>query len=121
MTLLDNGWTEEQAKGLLDSLKVVGAIPNRKPEHLQGLYDWCSAHQKDHKTIDGQLEFIAICNSYEDIGMALKRAIEEARAAVEPYVRRLSASEMAAPSNIERLVPTLEQSWEESQHSSVSR
>ena len=96
MTLLDNGWTEEQAKGLL-SLKLVRAIPNWKPD-LQGLYDWCSAHQRDHKTIDGQLEFIAyeLCNSYEDIGMARKGAktVAEASAAVEPYVRRLIASEM---------------------------
>jgi hypothetical protein len=48
MALLDDGWTEEQAKGLLDALKLVGAIPNWKAEHLQRLYNWCSAHQQDH-------------------------------------------------------------------------
>ena len=47
MTILDNGWTEEQARGLLDSLMLNGSIPNWKPEHLQRLHDWCSAHEKD--------------------------------------------------------------------------
>jgi hypothetical protein len=93
MPILDNGWSEEQAKGLLDSLKLTGSVPDWKPEHLQKLYDWCSAHKKDHKTIDGQLEFIAyeFCNAYEGIGMALKQAktVEEARKAVEPYMKLL--------------------------------
>lgn len=93
MTLFDNGWTEEQAQGLLDSLKLTGAIPDWKTEQLQKLYDWCSTHEKDHKSIDGQLEFIAheLCNTYEEVGMALKQAktVEEARRAVEPYVKAI--------------------------------
>jgi Phage tail lysozyme len=95
MTLLDIGWTEEQAKGLLDSLKLNGSTPNWKSEHLQKLRDWCSAHGKDSATVDAQLEFIAyeLLNSYQGIGSFLKRAetVEEAREAVAPYVRRLSA------------------------------
>lgn len=93
MTLLDQGWTEEQAKGLLDCLKLVGGTPDWKSQHLQKLRDWCLAHQKNHSTIESQLEFIAyeLCNSYEGVGMALKQAktVEQARLAVEPYVGRL--------------------------------
>ena len=95
MTILDNGWTEEQARGLLDSL-MLGSIPNWKPEHLQRLHDWCSAHEKDSTTIDGQLEFIAyeLLNSFQAVGMFLKRAktVEEATEAVQPYVRRLACN-----------------------------
>jgi len=95
MTLLDIGWTEEQAKGLLNGLKLKGGIPNWKPEHLQKLHDWCSAHEKDHTTIEGQLDFVAyeLCNSNQGIGLFLKQAktVEEARMAVEPYVARLMA------------------------------
>jgi hypothetical protein len=103
MTLVDFGWTEEQAMGLLDSLKLSGSAPHWKPEHLKKLYDWCSAHGKDHKTIEGQLEFIAfeLCNDYEAVGMALKlaNARKAAQQAVEPYaslLRRGRASQ--APS-----------------------
>src|SRR4029450_607500 len=39
MTLLDTGWTEEQAQGLLDSLKLNGGMSEPKPEHLQRLRD----------------------------------------------------------------------------------
>ena len=96
MTILDNGWTEEQARGLLDSLMLNGSIPNWKPEHLQRLHDWCSAHEKDSTTIDGQLEFIAyeLLNSFQAVGMFLKRAktVEEATEAVQPYVRRLACN-----------------------------
>jgi hypothetical protein len=94
MTLLDNGWTDEQAKGLLDSLKLTGGVPDWKREHLQKLHDWCSAREKDPKILEDQLEFIAyeLCNSYEGIGRALKQAktVEEAKAAVKPYVMRLT-------------------------------
>jgi hypothetical protein len=94
---LDDGWTAEQANGLLDSLKLVGAVPSWKAEHLQRLYHWCTNHQTDHKTIEGQLEFIAydLCTSYARIGMALKQAdtVEEAREAVEPYVKLLNAAD----------------------------
>jgi len=97
MTLLDNGWTEEQAQGLLDSLNLYGGTPKWKWEHLQRLRSWCSAHEKDSATVDGQLEFIAheVCNTYEGVGMALKRAktVEEARDAVEPYVNRVRVAE----------------------------
>ena len=93
MTLLDNGWTEEQAQGLLDSLNLEGGTPKWKWEHLQKLRDWCSANEKDSATVEGQLEFIAyeLCNSYEGIGMALKQAktVREAREAVEPYMKQL--------------------------------
>jgi hypothetical protein len=91
VALLDNGWTEEQARGLLDSLKLDGGIPDWGPSYLQKLRDWCSAHEKDWTTIDGQLEFVAyeLCHSYERIGAALKQAktVKEAKEAVEPYVR----------------------------------
>ena len=96
MTLLDS-WTEEQAQGLLDSLNLDGGTPKWKWEHLQRLRSWCSAHEKDSATFDGQLEFIAyeICDTYEGVGMALKRAktVREAREAVEPYMQRLRATE----------------------------
>jgi hypothetical protein len=93
MTLLDSGWTEEQAQGLLDGLGLSGSVPNWKPEHLQRLLDWCSARAKNHKAIEGQLEFIAfdLCNAHEAVGIALKQVNtrEDARKAVEPYVTLL--------------------------------
>src|SRR6187200_2645708 len=52
MTLLDTGWTQEQAQGLLDSLKLNGGMPKWKPEHLQRLRDWSSTRQKDASTIE---------------------------------------------------------------------
>ena len=55
MTLLDNGWTEEQAHGLLQSLNLDGGTPKWKREHLQRLRSWCSAHKKDSTTVDGHL------------------------------------------------------------------
>jgi hypothetical protein len=45
MTLFDNGWTEDQAKGLIDSLKLTGGAPDWKPEPIQKLHDWCKALQ----------------------------------------------------------------------------
>ena len=94
MTLLDTGWTEEQAQGLLDSLKLIGGTPNWKPEHLQRLREWCGHHQKDSTSIDGQLEFIAheLLDSFQAIGCFLRRAktSEEAKDVVQPYVRRLA-------------------------------
>jgi hypothetical protein len=84
VAVFDYGWTEEQAKGLLDSLNLTGGEPNWKPEHLQKLREWCSVHDKDCETVEGQLEFIAyeILDVYEGIGMALKRAktVEDAKA-----------------------------------------
>jgi hypothetical protein len=76
MTLPDNGWTEEQAQALLESLSLDGRTPKWKREHLQRLRSWCSAHGKDEATVDAQLEFVAneIFNTYEGVGMALKRA-----------------------------------------------
>jgi len=95
MVLLDEDWTDAQVQGLLDALELVEAIPRWKPEHLQRLYDWCTTHQKDHRTVEGQLEFVAcdLCTSHEAAGLALKHAtsIEEARTAVKPYVRMLTA------------------------------
>ena len=97
MPLPDNGWTEEQAQGLFESLNLDGGTPKWKWEHLQRLRSWCSAHGKDPATIDGQLEFVAadICDTYEGIGLALKRAttVSEARAAVAPYMNRVSATD----------------------------
>ena len=93
MTLFDQGWTEEHAKGLLDSLRLTGGVPQWKPEQLQKLQDWCLDHGRDHKSIEGQLEFVAyeLRNAYQDIGMVLRRAktVEEARTAVAPYVKSL--------------------------------
>jgi len=97
MTLLDNGWTEEQAQGLIESLNLDGGTPKWKWEHLQRLRSWCKAHDKDSATVEGQLEFIAyeLCNTYEGVGMALKlaRTTIEAREAVEPYMRRLNVTD----------------------------
>lgn len=93
MTLFDQGWTEEHAKGLLDCLRLTGGVPHWKAEHLKKLEEWCSAHGKDYKSIEGQLDFVAyeLRNAHQDIGMALRRAktVEEARSAAEPYVRAL--------------------------------
>jgi hypothetical protein len=97
MTLLDDGWTEEQAQGLLQSLNLDGGTPKWKWEHLQRLRSWCSTHEKDSTTVDGQLEFVAhdLCDTYEGVGMALSRAktVEESREAAEPYMKRLRATE----------------------------
>ena len=94
---LEDGWTEEQARGLLESLDLVRAVPNWKAEHLMRLYHWCADHDRDHKTIEAQLEFVAydLCSSYPGLGMALKQAItvEEAKKTVGPYVKLLSAKE----------------------------
>ena len=101
---MTQGWTEQQAQGLLDSLNLDGGAPKWKLEHLRRLRDWCSAHGVDSATIDGQLEFIAyeLCNGFQAVGMALKRAktVEEAREMVKPYVRRLSAREMQGEPDI---------------------
>lgn len=98
MTLLDQGWTEQQAQGLLDSLDLNGGPPKWKPEHLWRLIEWCSANSKDWATVDGQLRFVAyeLCNGFQAVGRALKRAktSEEAKKVIEPYVRRLIALEM---------------------------
>jgi hypothetical protein len=86
----DNGWTEEQARGLFERLNLDGGTPNWKREHLQRLRSWCWAHGKDPTTVDGQLEFVAddLCNTYEGVGMALRRAttVREAKGAVAPYM-----------------------------------
>lgn len=93
MTLLDDGWSAEQAQALLDKLNLNEGIPDWKPEHLERFQKWCSVEDRDKNTIDSQIEFIAhdLCNSYETIGLALKlaRTLEEAKAAVEPYVSSL--------------------------------
>ena len=81
MALLDNGWTEEQAQGLLDSLNLEGGTPKWKWEHLQKLRDWCSANEKDLAPVEGQLEFIA----YGLFKQA--KTVREAREAVEPYMK----------------------------------
>jgi hypothetical protein len=97
MSLPDNGWTEEQAQGLLESLNLDGGTPKWKREYLQRLRSWCWANAKDAATVDAQLEFVAdeLCNTYEGVSMALRRAksVREAREAVEPYVNRIRATE----------------------------
>ena len=81
MTLLDTGWTEEQAQGLLDSLKLNGGMPEWKPEHLQRLRDWSSTRQKDASTIEAQLEFIAdeLLHSFQAVGMFSSEHIRSKR------------------------------------------
>jgi len=59
MALLDDGWTEEQAQGLLDGLELSSSSPEWKPEHLQRLYDWCSDRRKNPKAAEAQLELVA--------------------------------------------------------------
>jgi hypothetical protein len=97
VAVFDYGWTEEQAKGLLDSLNLTGGEPNWKPEHLQKLREWCSAHEKDYRSVEGQLDFVAyeLLDVYEGVGMALKRAktVEDAKTAAAPFVKRLQTSE----------------------------
>jgi hypothetical protein len=65
----------------------------------------------DAATIDGQLEFIAyeLCNGFQAVGLALKRAktVEEAREVVEPYVRRLSVTEMKGEEGRPSIASTL--------------
>jgi hypothetical protein len=93
MTLLDEGWSPEQAQALLDTLMLRDGIPNWKPDHLERFQKWCAAHGIDKNTVDGQLEFIAydLCHTYETIGIELKLAktFEEAKAAVQPYAASL--------------------------------
>lgn len=93
MTLLDHGWTEEQAQGLLDSLKLGSPIPLWKPVWLQRLRVWCSAHEKNPHNIECQLDFIAyeLRNSYQGVGAALDQAktVEEASQAVELFMNLL--------------------------------
>jgi len=82
---------------LASSLNLTGGEPNWKPEHLQKQREWSSAQDKDCKTVEGQLDFIAyeLLDVYEGIGMALKRAktVEDAKAAAAPFVKRLQAGE----------------------------
>jgi hypothetical protein len=93
MTLVDDSWTEEQAQGLLDSLRIAGVVPDWKPEHLQKLYDWCSAHEKDHKPSKANLNSspTSFATRTRGFGMALQLAQtrKEASKAVEPYVKAL--------------------------------
>jgi hypothetical protein len=97
MPLPDNGWTEQQAQGLFESLNLDGGTPKWKGEHLRRMRSWCAARGKDAATINGQLEFVAadLCDTYEGIGVALKRAttVGEARAAVVPYINRVTATD----------------------------
>lgn len=93
MALLDQDWTEAQAQGLLDALNLDGGTPRWKPEHLERLKDWCSAHGEHWDTLEGQLAFVAyeLCNRFQGIARALQRAdtVEQAREIVMPYVQRL--------------------------------
>jgi hypothetical protein len=111
MSLPDHGWTEEQAQGLFESLNFDGGTPKWKREHLQRLRSWCAAHGTDPATVDGQLEFVAddLCNTYEGVGMALRRArtVREAREAVAPYMNRLKATDLppwSAPCDMDEWV-----------------
>jgi hypothetical protein len=95
MPLPDNGRT---SAGAFREPEFRRGNPRWKREHLQRLRAWCSAHGKDPTTVDGQLEFVAddLCNTYEGVGMALKRAttVKEAGAAVAPYMNRLMATDL---------------------------
>ena len=92
--LLDEGWSPEQAQAVLDKLMLREGIPDWKPQHLKRLEEWCAAEKKEKNSVDTQLEFVAydLCNEHQTIGMSLKlaRTLEEAKAAVVPYVRMLS-------------------------------
>jgi len=92
--LLDEGWSPEQAQAVLDKLMLREGIPDWKPQHLKRFEEWCAAEGKEKNAVDSQLEFVAydLCNEHQTIGMSLKlaRTLEEAKAAVVPYVRRLS-------------------------------
>src|SRR6516165_11479063 len=86
--LLDHGWREEQAQGLLDGLKLTDSVPDWKHEHLQRLCDWCSDRRKNPNAAEAQLEFVAydLCGTHNALGMALKKARtrEAAQRAVDP-------------------------------------
>ena len=68
-------------------------MPDWRPEALKRLHDWCSTHQGDATKVEAQPEFIAyeLLHSFKSVGIFLKRAktVEEARQAVQLYVRRL--------------------------------
>ena len=91
--LLDEGWSAEQAQAILDKLMLREGIPDWKPQHLQRFHDWCAAEGKSKNAMDSQLKFVAcdLCNEHETIGTALKlaRTLDEAKAAVDPYVSML--------------------------------
>jgi hypothetical protein len=95
MTLFD-GWTEEHAKALLDSLKLNGGVPHWKPECLKKLQEWCADHGKDHKSVEGQLDFVAfeLRNAHQDIGAGpsashdSRRSKEGSRALRDSIARR---------------------------------
>jgi hypothetical protein len=97
MALLDHGWTEEQAQGLLDGLKLSDSVPDWKPEHLQRLYDWCTDRRKNPKAGEAQLQFVAydLCGTHSALGRALKQARtrEAAQRAIDPYVKILQREE----------------------------
>src|SRR3954468_4091807 len=91
--LLDEGWSPEQAKAVLDKLTLREGIPDWKPQHLNRFEEWCAAQGKIKNAVASQLEFVAydLCNEHQTIGMSLKlaRTLEEAKAAIVPYVRML--------------------------------
>ena len=87
-------WQDQQVLALIDSLKLTGGRPNWKQEYIDRLHDWCSAHEKNPNTVDGQLAFVGyqLLNTHEGIGRELNRAqtYEQAQEVVEPYVKLLS-------------------------------
>src|SRR5262245_66549884 len=93
MVIIDDDWTPRQDQFLLDRLKINCGLPDWKPEAPTRLCNSCSSHQEDATTVEGQLEFIAyeLLPSFKALGILLKRAetVEEAKQAVQPYVRRL--------------------------------
>lgn len=95
MTLLDQGWTAEHAKG--HPIASNSTVPFQNGTQTTSKdQDWCASREKDWTTIEAHLEFVAyeLCHSYERIGAALKSATTagEAKEAVEPYVRPIGAS-----------------------------
>ena len=56
MALLDQGWTEGQAQGLLDCPQ--GLLLSAQPEAcISSDTGWCGQRRKNPKTIEAQLDF----------------------------------------------------------------
>ena len=105
--LLDEDWSAEQAQAVLDKLMLRDGIPDWKPQHLKRFEEWCAAEGKEKNSVDSQLEFVGydLCNDHQTIGMSLKlaRTLEEAKAAIVPYVRMLSEEDWFRQSSQRRI------------------
>jgi hypothetical protein len=95
--LVGMGWTREQAAGVVANLRVHSSpwnIAGWQRAHLQRLADWCSAHEHDRATIEGQLAFLDhdLHSNYHYIGSRVKAAktASEAAAAISPYLAKVA-------------------------------